>query len=669
MRLPGYASDFSCCLSGFCMADLCSLVWSLRLHLCRLAPLSMDRWHEPMVLESIERLTDGSPTECKINQNQQRNNWNGSQCGFPDDSRLLYGRCPPLSSRPHTACASKSLGSKVQQVKGGILFDGFFPNMFTCIWVIIPLQRVACLCRMILLLSGRHDSTCVSRFSPASLPLVSRFVSHLAFHFVIFVPQTGLLCDHCMGFVLLWTGCRFGSRDFACLPPLVSHLSPTVSQYALGALGRIISTVASPSRCCAPHDATCISYFLVSHCFPIPTCLQPVCHLWLLWTGEFGLSPACFPFLFVLRLAWDGKHLLLPLSFHLSPTAVPFLGLPWDGRILFVSFLSSACVSVLFLEWKNFTWLPLVSHFPYFFPTSVFALWPPWSPACFRIAFVLDLFFSTYGPMAGNSSTLVYFFGGTFSSNLLMTLIHQGWWAQSNGPSWVSPRKKSLAVCEMIVAAGGILQVHWAHHTTNTQSSDASGSSRIWPRSHFQDLSYPFSLEDPHRRVPSQVNQRFLCLWSFFVSLDTRWEKQWVVMQDEDCCAYIVLICLDNCRLKTHPGTYGFTLCGSTMVCHLWRECQEADGTVAKTHRPSIRWWVKLHSCADFRGLWSSSVSKFSTSEFTATIPERRPVHIRSSPECWRHWSCHCLPRPGLPLKNSSAKITNDTHGLIKMVI
>ena len=87
-----------------------------------------------MVLESIERLRDGSPTECKINQNQQRNNWNRSQCGFPDDSRLLYGRCPPLSSRPHTACASKSLGSKVQQLKGGILFDGFLPNMFTSIW-------------------------------------------------------------------------------------------------------------------------------------------------------------------------------------------------------------------------------------------------------------------------------------------------------------------------------------------------------------------------------------------------------------------------------------------------------------------------------------------------------------------------------------------------------
>ena len=196
--------------------------------------------------------------------------------------------------------------------------------------------------------------------------------------------------------------------------PVSHRLSPTVSQYALGALGRIISTVASPSRCCAPHDATCVSYFLVSHCFPIPTCLQPVCHLWLLWTGEFGLSPACFPFLFVLRLAWVGKHLLLPLSFHLSPTAVPFLGLPWDGRILFVSFLSSACVSVLFLEWKNFTWLPLVSHFPYFFPTSVFALWPPWSPACFRIAFVLDLFFPPTVPWRATVQRWYIFLGDFF---------------------------------------------------------------------------------------------------------------------------------------------------------------------------------------------------------------------------------------------------------------
>ena len=199
-------------------------------------------------------------------------------------------------------------------------------------------------------------------FSQTCLPLYGVF---------ILLQRVACLCR----MILLW-----GSYSFERVEGLgrvilpVSHLSPTVSQYALGTLGRIISTVASPSRCCAPHDATCVSYFLVSHCFPIPTCLQPVCHLWLLWTGEFGLCPDCFPFLFVLRLAWDGKHLLLPLSFHLSPTAVPVLGLPWDGRILFVSLLSSACVSVLFLEWKNFTWLPLVSHFPYFFPTSVSGL-------------------------------------------------------------------------------------------------------------------------------------------------------------------------------------------------------------------------------------------------------------------------------------------------------
>ena len=38
------------------------------------------------------------------------------------------------------------------------------------------------------------------------------------------------------------------------------------------------------------------------------------------------------------------------------------------------------------------TGLPLFSHFAHVFPTSLFVLWLPWSPASFPIAFVVSLF-------------------------------------------------------------------------------------------------------------------------------------------------------------------------------------------------------------------------------------------------------------------------------------
>ena len=136
-----------------------------------------------------------------------------------------------------------------------------------------------------------------------------------------------------------------------CLP-LVLHLSHS---WCSGPHDSTLVSDLCPIRCCELLDAT-----LVSHCLPVPNCLQPVCNL-----------------------ALDGKNPLLPLSSH-------FLCLP------VVSLLSSACVPGLFLEWKNFTCLLVVSHFSHF-TTSVFALRLPWSPV---------LFFSTYGLLAGKSSAL-----------------------------------------------------------------------------------------------------------------------------------------------------------------------------------------------------------------------------------------------------------------------
>ena len=88
-----------------------------------------------------------------------------------------------------------------------------------------------------------------------------------------------------------------------CLP-LVLHLSHS---WCSGPHDSTLVSGSCPIRCCELLDAT-----LVSHCLPVPTCLQPVCNL-----------------------ALDEKNPLLALS-H-------FLCLPVG------SLLSSACVSVLFL--------------------------------------------------------------------------------------------------------------------------------------------------------------------------------------------------------------------------------------------------------------------------------------------------------------------------------
>ena len=106
------------------------------------------------------------------------------------------------------------------------------------------------------------------------------------------------------------------------------------------------------------------------------------------WTWEFPSSP------FVLWIPWDGKIVCFR-HFRSCPVVL--------GQVNFI-YLSPSCVFLVFclclcavLGTENFTCLPLVVHFSLFFPTSVFVLLPPWSPACFPIgpiAFALPLFFS-----------------------------------------------------------------------------------------------------------------------------------------------------------------------------------------------------------------------------------------------------------------------------------
>ena len=146
-----------------------------------------------------------------------------------------------------------------------------------------------------------------------------------------------------------------------CLP-LVLHLSHS---WCSGPHDSTLVSDLCPIRCCELLDAT-----LVSHCLPVPTCLQPVCNL-----------------------ALDGKI----LCFHFPPT-------------FFVSQLSLCCLLLVSLgsSWNGR--ISLGYHLSPIFPTS----FPLLSPACFRIAFVLDLFFPPTVPWRATVQRWYIFFGGNF---------------------------------------------------------------------------------------------------------------------------------------------------------------------------------------------------------------------------------------------------------------
>ena len=216
---------------------------------------------------------------------------------------------------------------------------------------------------------------------------------------------------------------------YACIP-LTSYLPPTVSQYAVSAVHLSPTSIplvpALVSHCLwarwvfwgrttrlplvshfASYSVAALwwSNFLSFNLFLAlaASCWSPTylnLFLSLPWTWEFPSSP------FVLWIPWDGKIVCFR-HFRSCPVVL--------GQVNFI-YLSPSCVFLVFclclcavLGTENFTCLPLVVHFSLFFPTSVFVLLPPWSPACFPIgpiAFALPLFFFTYGLVAGNSSAL-----------------------------------------------------------------------------------------------------------------------------------------------------------------------------------------------------------------------------------------------------------------------
>ena len=253
-------------------------------------------------------------------------------------------------------------------------------------------------------------------FSQTCLPLYGVF---------ILLQRVACLCR----MILLW-----GSYSFERVEGLgrvilpVSHLSPTVSQYALGTLGRIISAVASPSRCCAPHDAyMCLllsCFALFPNTYLSSTCLPPVAAL----DGRIWLVSRLFPISVCVAAGLGRKtsfaSAFLPLVSHCCSCPGVALGRT-NSLCLLVVFCLCFCAVPGMEEFHLVTTcLPfslLLSHF------------------CLRLVFGLPLFLicffhlRSHGGQQFNAG--IFFFGGTFSSNLLMTLIHQGWWAQSNGPS------------------------------------------------------------------------------------------------------------------------------------------------------------------------------------------------------------------------------------------
>lgn len=182
---------------------------------------------------------------------------------------------------------------------------------------------------------------------------------------------------------------------------MMLHVSPTflfrtVSQYLLvfnlfatcGCFGR--ANLACPQL--VSHFCLCCGWLGTENifCFRFPSTCLPL--LFLSWgclgTDEFSLSPSCL-LLVSLCCSWNGR---ISLGYHLSPI----------------------------------------------FPTS----FPLLSLRCghlgLRLVFGLPLFLICFFHLrshGGQQFNAGIFFLGTFSSNLLMTLIHQGWWAQSNGPS------------------------------------------------------------------------------------------------------------------------------------------------------------------------------------------------------------------------------------------
>ena len=127
---------------------------------------------------------------------------------------------------------------------------------------------------------------------------VSHFVYAVVFHFVSRTALYDFIWSSysfetvaCLGRVILPVShnlcpavfqCALGPRDPILFLPLLSHLSPTVSPYALGALGRMILHLSPPLD-----SVLRMMLHLSPTCLPIPTFLQPVCHLSLLWpTGQ-----------------------------------------------------------------------------------------------------------------------------------------------------------------------------------------------------------------------------------------------------------------------------------------------------------------------------------------------------------------------------------------------
>ena len=89
--------------------------------------------------------------------------------------------------------------------------------------------------------------------------MLSHFVSHLVFccppHCVFCCVSYSFETVACLGRVILPVShnlcpavfqCALGPRDPILFLPLLSHLSPTVSPYALGALGRMILHLSPP---------------------------------------------------------------------------------------------------------------------------------------------------------------------------------------------------------------------------------------------------------------------------------------------------------------------------------------------------------------------------------------------------------------------------------------
>ena len=217
---------------------------------------------------------------------------------------------------------------------------------------------------------------------------------------IIPLPRVALLCR----MILLW-----GSYSFERVAGLgrvilpVSHLSPTVSQYALGTLGRIISTVASPSRCCAPHDAyMCLllsCFALFPNTYLSSTCLPPVAAL----DGRIWLVSRLFPISVCVAAGLGRKT-----SF--ASACLPLLFLSWGCLGTDEFSLSPCCLLLVSLccSWNGR--ISLGYHLSPIFPTS----FPLLSPACFRIAFVLDLFFPPTVPWRATVQRWYIFFGGDF---------------------------------------------------------------------------------------------------------------------------------------------------------------------------------------------------------------------------------------------------------------